>query len=396
MSLKAGLRWSRWLTRERVRGYAMIVLLVEGVALLILVARTSDLFLPINPPVSFDYVSFYAAGDLTDHGAAALAYDEEIQGQTEKRIYGDSRIPYFGFYYPPIYELVCAGLASLPFTASFVIFMVGSGAAYFWVLRRTVKDPVLTAALAAFPAAFLTISLGQNSFLTTALMGGALLVLDRRPLLAGMLFGALSYKPHFLLLVPVALIAGRHWLAFIATAATALALVSLSLVALGSAPWHAWLITTPLAQSVFVTGRVGFYHLVNLFGAVRLIGGSAGLAIGFQAVAFLFAVAMVALVWRGSRNREIRGVTLVAATLVALPVVLFYDLLPAAIAIAWLIGDARRNGYVPWEKTILSLMYPVALLCRGVGEKTHVPIGWLVALGLLGLALAHVQREVSR
>jgi alpha-1,2-mannosyltransferase len=182
----------------------------------------------------------------------------------------------------------------------------------------------------------------------------------------------------------------------IATAATALVLASLSLLALGAAPWHAWLTTTPLAQSVFVTGRVGFYHLVNLFGAVRLIGGSAGLGIGFQAMALIFAVAVVALVWRGSRNREIRGVTLVAATLVALPVVLFYDLLPAAIAIAWLIGDARRNGYLPWEKTILSLMYPVALLCRGVGEKTHVPIGWLVAFGLLGLALAHVQREVSR
>jgi alpha-1,2-mannosyltransferase len=395
-SVKAGLRCSGWLTRERVRAYAIIVLAVEGVALLILVARTYDRFLPIDPPVAFDYVSFYAAGDLTDRGAAALAYDEEVHGQTEKRIYADPRIPYFGFYYPPIYELVCGGLAALPLTPSYLIFMVASGGAYFWVLRRTLCDPVLTAALAAFPAAFLTISLGQNSFLTTALMGGALLVLDRRPLLAGMLFGALSYKPHFLVLVPVALIAGRHWLALIATAATAGVLASLSLMVLGSAPWHAWLTTTPLAQSVFATGRVGFYHLVNLFGAVRLIGGSTGLAIGFQATAVIVAIIAVVIVWRGGRNQEIRGVTLIAATLAALPVVLFYDLLLATIAMAWLIREARRDGYLPWEKTILSAMYPVALLCRGIGEKTHVPIGWLVACGLLGLGLAHVGRQVTR
>jgi alpha-1,2-mannosyltransferase len=394
--VRAGLRWSGWLSRERVRAYAIIVLAVEGVALLIIAARTHDLILPINPPVAFDYVSFYAAGDLTDHGAAALAYDEEIHGQAEKRIYGDPRTPYFGFYYPPIFELLCAGLAALPFTASYVIFMVASGGGYFWVLCRTLRDPVLTIALAAFPAAFLTISLGQNSFLTTGLMGGALLVFDRRPLLAGVLLGAMSYKPHFLLLVPVALIAGRHWRALLAATATVAALASLSLLVLGSAPWHAWLTTTPQAQSVFATGRVGFYHLVNLYGAVRLIGGSTELAIGVQAMALIAAIAAVAIVWRGTRNPEIRGVTLVAATLGALPVVLFYDLLPATIAMAWLIRDARRHGYLPWEKMILSAMYPVALLCRGIGEKTNVPLGWLVAVGLLGLALAHVRRDVAR
>lgn len=392
----AGLRSSGWLTRERVRAYAIIVLAVEGVALLIMLARSYDLFLPIDPPLSFDYMSFYAAGDLTDHGGAALAYDEEIHGQTEKRIYGDPRIPYFGFYYPPIYELLCAGLAAMPFAASYVIFMVVGAGAYFWVLRRTLRDPVLTTALAAFPAAFLTISLGQNSFLTTALMGSALLVLDRRPLLAGLLFGAMSYKPHFLLLVPVALVAGRQWRAFIAAVAAVAVLASLSLVMLGSAPWHAWLTTTPQTQRVFATGRVGFSQLVNLFGAVRLMGGSTELAWGIQAMALILAAAVVAIVWRGCRNAEIRGVTMVAATLVALPVVLFYDLLPATIAMAWLIRDARRHGYLPWEKTILSAMYPLALLCRGVGEKTHVPLGWLVAFGLLGLALAHVRREVTR
>src|SRR6185437_2158030 len=85
-------------------------------------------------------------------------------------------------------------------------------------------------------------------------------------------------------------------------------------------------------------------------------------------------------------DMAIRAATLIAATLVALPVILFYDLLPATIAIAWLIRDARRHFYLPWEKTILCAMWPVALLCRGIGEKTDVPIGWLLTFGLPGLA----------
>jgi hypothetical protein len=388
----SGLRGSNWLTRERVRAYAIIVLAVELAALLLLAARTYDLIFPIDPPTSLDFISFYAAGDLTDHGTPALAYSEAAHEHAEKQIYGDPRIPYFGFYYPPVYELLCAALAAVPFTASYLLFILITGAAYFWVLRGTVRDPVLIAALAAFPAAFLTVALGQNSFLTTALMGGALLLLDRRPALAGVLFGAMCYKPHFLLLVPVALIAGRYWLTILTAAATGIALTLLSLAVLGWHTWYAFLTTTLLAQSVFETGRVGFYHLVSLFGAVRLVGGGTSLAMSVQGVAMLGAAVAVAVVWYRRADMAVRAATLIAATLVALPVILFYDLLPATIAMAWLMRDARRHGYFPWEKTMLCAMYPIALLCRGIGEKTHVPIGWLLTFGLLGLALTHYRR----
>jgi alpha-1,2-mannosyltransferase len=390
--IAAGLRDSRWLTRERVRAYAVIVLIVEVVALLIMAARTYDVFLPVDPPTSLDFMSFYAAGNLTDRGTPALAYDEAIHERTEKQIYGDPRIPYFGFYYPPVYELLCAALALLPFTASYLIFMLATGAAYWFVLRGTVRDPVLIAALASFPAAFLTVALGQNSFLTTALMGGALLTLDRRPIAAGILFGAMCYKPHFLLLVPVALIAGRYWATLVTAAITGIALTGLSLLLLGWDTWQAWLANTLLAQSVFESGRVGFYHLVSLFGAVRLVGGGTDLAMSIQAVALIGAAAAVGFVWYRRAAAAVRAATLIAATLVALPVILFYDLLPATLAIAWLMRDARARGYFPWEKTILCAMWPVALLCRGIGEKTHVPIGWLLTFGLLGLALAHFRR----
>ena len=125
---------------------------------------------------------------------------------------------------------------------------------------------MLVAALCRFPATFLTVVWWQNSFLTTALMGGALLALERRPMLAGILFGAMCYKPHFLLLVPVALIAGRYWATLMAAAATGLALTGLSLLLFGWTRGRR-VIATRLAQSVFETGRVGFYHLVSLFGA---------------------------------------------------------------------------------------------------------------------------------
>jgi Glycosyltransferase family 87 len=394
----ASLRWSRWLGRDRVRAYALIGLAVELLALLFWAGRTYDLYLPINPPTSLDFMSFYAAGTLVDKGTPADVYNPAIHEKTEKAIYGDPRIPYFGFYYPPVYELVCAVLPLLPFTLSYLAFVLVTGLAFVFVLRSTVRDDILVMALLTFPAAFYSVALGQDSFLTAALFGGALLVLDRRPALAGFLLACLCYKPHFLLLAPVALIAGRYWTALIAAAVTGIALGLLSLLFLGWHSWEAFLGNVGLAQSVFETGRVRFYHLVNLFGAVRLLGGGIALGLGVQALAALFAATVTAIVWYRGAAPAIRAATLIAATMVAMPVILFYDLLPATLAMGWLMRDARgqRQGYLPWEKMALLAMWPIALLCRGIGEKAGVPLGWLVTFGLLGLALGHFAREFDR
>jgi len=67
---------------------------------------------------------------------------------------------------------------------------------------------VLSLAL-AFPGTFQNFIQGQNGFLSAALLGGGLVILERFPLTGGMLLGALSYKPHLAALIPVALLAGR-------------------------------------------------------------------------------------------------------------------------------------------------------------------------------------------
>ena len=61
----------------------------------------------------------------------------------------------------------------------------------------------------AFPAVLINIGHGQNGFLTAALLGGALVVLDRRPLVAGILFGLLVYKPQYGLMIPLVLAVER-------------------------------------------------------------------------------------------------------------------------------------------------------------------------------------------
>src|SRR5207302_9966990 len=111
-------------------------------------------------------------------------------------------------------------------------------------------------ALLAFPAILLTLSFGQNAFLTAALFGAATLLVDRRPIVAGIVFGALCYKPHLGLLVPVALAAGGHWRAFAAAFLSAAVLCLASLGIFGWETWRDFLTAAAASPAVYQSGRI--------------------------------------------------------------------------------------------------------------------------------------------
>src|SRR5258706_6960278 len=94
----------------------------------------------------------------------------------------------------------------------------------------------LLLALAA-PAVFINAVGGQNGTWTAALFGGGLGLLERRPLLAGGLLGLLIYKPQLGLLIPVALLAGRHLRAAAAAGAVARTLLMVCGIRVGAHVW---------------------------------------------------------------------------------------------------------------------------------------------------------------
>jgi hypothetical protein len=235
----------------------------------------------------------------------------------------------------------------------------------------------------ALPAAFWTLGLGQNSFLTAALFGAGTLWIDRRPILAGFCFGALCYKPHFAILVPVALVAGGHWRALCAALGSAAALCGLSLIVFGWETWRSFLAAAAGSHATYASGRINFGAFITPFGGVMVAGGTPNAAFIAQAAAALGAGLLVAFVWRRSRSLPIRAATLAAATLVAVPVALIYDLMLAAVAAAWLARDPA--GLTGWEKVALTALFVLSMIPPSLAEAWHLPAGPSVALVLLAL-----------
>ena len=385
-----------WLDRSRVRVYATILLTVEVAAFLFLIAGTHGWIVPLSTPTTTDFVSFYAAGSLADAGTPALAYDQTAHLAAEEAVAGRG-IEYQFFNYPPVFEALFALLARLPYLAAFVAFIVATLLFYLAVARRILGDYTAAALLAllAFPEIWWTMGLGQNAFLTAALFGAATLCVDRRPVVAGLCFGALCYKPHFALLVPLALAAGGYWRSFAAAALTASALCLASLIWLGWDTWHAFLLTASGSHNMYESGRILFGGFVSPFGAMRLLGGSVAISYAVQAAVTVAVAVIVAIVWRRRASLPSRAAVLASGTLLAVPLALLYDLTLGAIAACWLVRSQKAGEALPWEKTVLALLCIVLIDSRAVAEETLLPVNTIAALAVFALATRRAFHELG-
>jgi alpha-1,2-mannosyltransferase len=395
-SLFAALRSGRWLDRRRIVDYCVALLLFEVIAFAIAVVATHGWIVPLDEPTTTDFASFYAAGVLANAGTPALAYDAARHFAVEQQVTGG--VNYQFFFYPPVYLLICAGLARLPYLVAFILFEAATAALYLVVARSILgeKKGGATIVLLAFPAVFWTIGLGQNALLTAALFGAATLLVDRRPVLAGLLFGALCYKPHVGLLIPLALAGGGRWRCFLAAAASGLVLVLLSLALFGTGTWAAFITAVTSAPDTYQSGRISLFAMISPLGAVRLLGGSPVIAYGVQLAAVAAAAGIVTVVWRLRLSEPLRAAALAAATPIAMPVALIYDMMLAGIAMAWLARAGRATGFLPWEKTAFLGLFAGALLSFTLSGPLHIPFALLSLLGLLAVIVARARWELAR
>jgi alpha-1,2-mannosyltransferase len=377
------------LTHATMMRWCTILLVQELCVFVFFVLGTHGLIVRLAQPGTTDYLSFYAAGHLANIGEAPLAYDRAAHFAAEEAA-SEPGIQYVFFFYPPVFLLLCSVLARLPYLVSFVVFQLGSNGLYLAAVRAILDArgwrwaiPVLS-----FPACFLALGSGQNAFLTAALFGGATFLLAKRPILAGVMFGLLCYKPHFGLLIPLMLIVGGCWRAIFAAAASVVAVVAVSVFAFGWATWGAFLHAMSESPSIYQSGRIPFRFFITPFGAARLMSIPPEAAYGIQIVASILVTLLVAWIWHRNRMPAIRGASLVAATLLAVPLALNYELVSVMIGMAWLASGLRDDGLRRWEKISFVAIYVISVSSISVATKLALPLGPIPAFILLAICVS--------
>ncbi len=388
-SALAPLRDAAWLTPDRARAYGALLavatcLLTAAFYARILAPVLTD---PAGRPLASDFDTFWAGARLGLQGNAAAAYDPAAirQAEADGALPGDGRL--FVYLYPPVFLLLCLPLGALPYLAALAAFLLGGFAAFCACVRRILPAPFPLWPILAFPAGLLNAVIGQNGFFSAACFGGFMLLLQRRPALAGACLGCLACKPHLAIGVPVALLAARRWTPLAAAAATACGLVLLSWLVLGTGTWAAFLHAAPLARRMLLDHDI-WPKMLSLASAIRILGGGPTLAALAQAAAAIAAIACVIRVARRRPGPGPEGATLVAATLLCTPYLWDYDLVCLGLPLAWLAAQAARTGWRDWERLAAAAAYVGPLLLRMLNVSAGLPLAPVLLAGFLAVITA--------
>ena len=151
---------------------------------------------------------------------------------------------------------------------------------------------------------------------------------------------------------------------FVASAIMTAGLAAISTVAFGVETWAAFIAALPEAVAWNADGVPGFDKFVSPYAAIRLLGGSEAGARAIQAATTAAAIAALVVVARRRPGGSAEVAMLVVATGFCVPFLGGYDMVIFAVPGAWLASEARRTGWLPYERATLAMLYlaPIAIL----------------------------------
>ena len=397
------LRSGDFLTHQRVMLLSAGLILAYVLSLAFLGATAHGLNDYVGRPLGTDFSNVYAAGMAALHGDPTAPFDIRRQVEMERQLFGP-QTSFYGWHYPPFFLFVAMVLAKFPYLVALTLWQVGG--LLLWLgamkllLRKTgavhsVRNGQWLVVALGFTAVFTNIIHGQNGFLTTGLVAAGLALLDERPILAGVLFGLLCYKPQFAAVIPLVLGATGRWRSLSAMAIVALFLAATATVIFGWSVWPAFVESMHFIRSVALEqGNIGFYKIQSLFAFVRLLGGSVALAYGAQILLALSVTAALIAIWRGPAASEDKKSALCLAALLITPYCLDYDMVLLAPVIALSVARGKVRGFADYEILSLMLLWLAPGLTRGLAQYAFIPFG--TAAMLFSFALIWRRARMGR
>lgn len=384
-----------WLTQKRLQIYPWLFI-AAYITIYIWESTGIGMFDRTGKYIGYDFLCFYTASGKVLSGDVSGIYDickfHEFEQQIVGQVAYNGLLPWF---YPPFFLMFISPLAILPYLPSLCFWLTITLAGYIAVVHKIAPHPYTVSLALAFPATFQNFGYAQNGFLSAFLMGTGLLLLGRRPVAAGVMLGLLAYKPQLALLVAIALIAARMWLAFTTACVTVIVLMISSAALYGIESWQAFYNTLPLLQLWMNSGAGLWEKMQTIFAFARLTGLDALFAYGLQSIFSIGAMVVVAWVWY-RHIFPMAYVILIASVFLVTPYAMIYDLTIAGLAIAWYSWHAFHHGWMQGEKAVLVLAWLTPLFSTIIAKFISIQLEPIILLAIIILAVRRVKVEMVK
>jgi hypothetical protein len=323
--------------------------------------------------VGRDFINTWMGGRSVFGDGPAAWFDPQVYNAVLREMLG----PEFGEHfwsYPPHILLFIWPLGLLPYLPAYIAWCAVGLALYLLACSGAIRREHLLF-LAVAPGVAVCVFFGQNGFYTAALLIGGLLSLDRRPVLAGILFGILTVKPQLGLLLPVILLLERRWVTIASAVATAAALVVATAMLFGWNVWFEfWAKVIPQQQWLTVHGGGLLFAMVSsVFYGARLVNLPVAVAWALQGI--VAAPAFAAVVWTYWKRRDpaLSLALFVTATFLVTPYILNYDMVAFGFVVA-LLRERTDNTLADHWLLIAIWTLPVTMMLAAAAWIPLAPI----------------------
>jgi Glycosyltransferase family 87 len=357
--------------------------------LLLFIFKSREAYLALAPgahPKFGDFAALWSYGQpLAAHRGADLFRGDQLhdfQVALGMDPHHQAPFPYF-----PAFMFLFRPLALLSLAWSYLALSIGTLLLFAWVVAKTVsKAPWSILAVLTGPITVVGLACGQTGFLAAAFMTAGLRLMRSRPVLAGIAFGLLAFKPQLGLLVPVALLASGAWIPVIAASVTIAGLSAAASLCYGWQIWRDWLGQIPAYDTFFHKLTPTLPIQPTVAGNLHLLGFTDMVANSAQAVAALVVIALVWQCYRTASGR-IADAALIAGTFLVTPHAFIYDMPMVTAALCLFVEDRLRTDgrfhAVEFLVMIITSVFPAVMFVL----EPHIPISTICLVMLLAMIL---------
>ena len=333
-------------------------------------------------PGNSDFLTFYTAASLVHEGRAADAYVLAAMDAKATAILGQ---PYDGLHwlYPPGMLLAVWPFGQFSLTTAYILWLALGIGALALAASRLAPHPLTPLLVLVCPAVSYCAVTGQISLFAAAFAGAGFWLLARRPALAGLCFGIVTLKIQIALLLPIGLLAGRHYRSLLAMIATAILLEGAGVMLAGTGSLQAFFATSHEILGVVARRPELLVRLPTAYSFATSVSLSPWAAMTCQALASLASIVAIWVIWRRTEATAPRSLAWAAGAVLATPFLYDYDLAIFVIPLAAIAWSRWQASIGLIDALALTALWSTSFMLRFAAGAIGFQPGPLVAALLL-------------
>ncbi len=350
-------------------------------------------------PFGVDFAVYYTAGQMIRSEESTNIYNMKEHHYLLEEIM-DRNMPFaLPWVYPPTFLLAVVPFSFLPYYISLALWLLSTFVLAIYAMYLLVpKAKLLVFITFGFPGVLLNLRWGQNGFLNTALLGFGICFLETNPMISGIMFGLLTYKPQIALFPFVILLLAKKWRPLLWSIFFAVINVVISVLVFGYSTWidffnnffnsssllltSVWEDTAAIQPTVYSTFRIWGVEGINLQIILSII----------AVISTMFCL----WTWKKTDRTSLKGTVLIIGIFLTMPYYVQYDLMILSIPCVLLAYDFFQHGYFLYEIILLGVLWCMPLINWPLVAFTGIQINPIVLFLVLTLVYFRVSGVSKR